>query len=249
MHRQLLFNSLLLSALILTSRTMQAQTPAGFTSLFDGKSFNGWVVPEGDNGHWKIVDGVIDYDASSESPKDKNLWTAKEYGDFDLVVEWRIKETPYVNPRVPIIKPDGTHKLGPDGQEIQTAVPDSDSGILLRGEGKSQVNIWCWPIGSGEIYGYRMDRSMPAAVRAGATPRINADNNIGEWNKFEITVRGDRVSVKLNGQQVLENAQLPGIPPRGRIGLQHHGGKDKDGHWNSPPALLQFRNIAIKARE
>ena len=154
-----------------------------------------------------------------------------------------------MNPRVPIIKPDGTHKLGPDGQEIQTAVPDSDSGILLRGEGKSQVNIWCWPIGSGEIYGYRMDRSMPAEVRAAATPHINADNNIGEWNRFEITVRGDRVSVKLNGQQVLENAQLPGIPPRGRIGLQHHGGKDKDGHWNSPPALLQFRNIAIKARE
>ena len=71
MRRQLLFNSLLFSGLLLTSRTMQAQTPAGFTSLFDGKSFHGWVVPEGDNGHWKIVDGVIDYDASSESPKDK----------------------------------------------------------------------------------------------------------------------------------------------------------------------------------
>ena len=32
--------------------------------------------------------------------------------------------------------------------------------------GKSQVNIWCWPIGSGEVYGYRTDPKM-SAVRPG----------------------------------------------------------------------------------
>ena len=51
------------------------------------------------------------------------------------------------------------------------AVPDSDSGIYLRGSSKSQVNIWCWPIGSGEVYGYRMDDKMPPEVRAGVTPK------------------------------------------------------------------------------
>ncbi|MFP6621631.1 MAG: family 16 glycoside hydrolase, partial [Pirellulaceae bacterium] len=61
-----------------------AEPPQGFTSLFDGKSFAGWVLPEADNGHWKIVDGVIDYDAASEAKGDKNLWTEKEYGDFIL---------------------------------------------------------------------------------------------------------------------------------------------------------------------
>ncbi|MFP6674352.1 MAG: DUF1080 domain-containing protein [Pirellulaceae bacterium] len=225
---------------------MLAETPSGFVSLFDGKTFAGWKVPEKDNGHWKIIDGVIDYDASSESPMDKNLWSEKEYGNFVLLVDWRIKETPYINPRVPIIKPDGTHKLGADGKPIVTSVPDSDSGIFLRGQGKSQVNIWCWPIGSGEVYGYRMDRKMSAKVRAGVTPKMNADNNIGEWNEFELTMRDDRLSVKLNGQQVLKDAQLPGIPSRGRIALQHHGGKDAEGNWRSPPALVQFRNIAIR---
>jgi hypothetical protein len=225
---------------------LRAETPAGFVSLFDGKTFAGWKVPEGDNGHWKIVNGVIDYDASSEAPDDKNLWSEKEYGNFILLVDWRIKDTPYINPRVPIVKPDGTHKLGADGEPIRTSVPDSDSGIFLRGEGKSQVNIWCWPIGSGEVYGYRMDKSMAPEVRAGVTPKINADNDIGQWNRFELTIRGDRLSVKLNGQQVLKNAQLPGIPSRGRIAIQHHGGKDDDGNWRSPPALVQFRNIAIK---
>jgi hypothetical protein len=222
-----------------------ADAPPGFTSLFNGKDFAGWKVPEGDGGHWKIVDGVIDYDAESQAPQGKDLWTAAEYGDFVFRVEWRIKETPYTNPNVPIIRMDGTHKKGPDGKEIKIPVPDSDSGILLRGNSKSQVNIWCWPTGSGEVYGYRMDEKMPAAVRAGVTPKANADKDIGEWNAFEITVKGDRLTVVNNGVTVIENAQLPGIPAKGPIGLQHHGAK-KDGVWVGPPALVQFRNISIK---
>ncbi|MGE0608242.1 MAG: DUF1080 domain-containing protein [Pirellulales bacterium] len=219
--------------------------PEGFTALFNGQDFAGWKVPEGDNGHWKIVDGVIDYDAQSEASGEKSLWTEKEYGDFTLLVDWRIKETPYNNPNVPIVLPDGSHKLNERGEEIRTIVPDSDSGIFLRGEGKSQVNIWCWPIGSGEVYGYRMDKSLPAEVRAGVTPRINADHNIGEWNTFKIKLRDDRLTVALNGKTVLDNAQLPGIPPRGPLALQHHGSM-QDGKWTSPPALVQFRNIYIR---
>ena len=42
------------------------EPPAGFVPLFNGKDFSNWKVPDGDNGHWKIIDGVIDYDASSE---------------------------------------------------------------------------------------------------------------------------------------------------------------------------------------
>lgn len=235
--------ALIASLCVLSS--VKAGPPEGFVSLFNGKDFTNWKVPEGDNGHWKIVDGVIDYDASSEAPGDKNLWSEREYGDFTLLVDWRIKETPYINPRVPIIRFDGTHKKNAAGEEIRISVPDSDSGIFLRGQGKSQVNIWCWPIGSGEVYGYRMDKSMPAEVRAGVTPKKNADHDIGEWNTFEITMKGDRLSVKVNGQQVIENAQLPGIPEKGPIALQHHGGK-RNGEWSSPPALVQFRNIYIR---
>lgn len=222
-----------------------AAAPAGFVSLFNGHDFSGWKVPEGDNGHWKVVDGVIDYDAQSEAADEKSLWSERSFKDFVLLVDWRIKETPYKNPRVPLILPDGTHKLDENGKEIQMVVPDSDSGIFLRGEGKSQVNIWCWPIGSGEVYGYRMDKDMPASVRAGVTPKTNADHNIGQWNTFEITVRGNRLSVVLNGTQVIENAELPGIPPTGPLALQHHGGK-KDGEWAGPPSLVQFRKVFIK---
>ena len=221
------------------------QAPEGFASLYNGRDLTGWEVPEGDKGHWKVVDGVIDYDAESEAQRDKDLWTEREYGDFVLRVDWRLKDTPYLNPAVPIILPSGLHKQNARGEEITMTVPDADSGILLRGTAKSQVNIWNWPTGSGEVYGYRMDKNMPPEVRAGVTPKRNADKHVGEWNTFEITMRGDRLTVRLNGEAVIENAQLPGIPPRGRIGLQHHGSK-RDGKWTSAPSLVQFRNISLK---
>jgi hypothetical protein len=237
-----------LAALILgaVSSNAAAQTlPAGFVSLFNGKDLGGWTVPAGDNGHWKVVDGVIDYDARSEATGDKNLWTEREYADFVLRLEWRITDTPWVNPEVRIVMPDGRNKKDAQGKEIKIGVPDSDSGIFLRGIADAQVNIWCWPVGSGEVYGYRTRAGIAADVRAAVTPKVNADRDIGQWNTFEITMRGDRLTVVLNGVTVIENAQLPGVPAKGKIALQHHGNL-KDGVWVSPPALVQFRNIAIR---
>lgn len=221
--------------------------PPGFTSLFNGRDLTGWVVPEGDNGHWKVVDGVIDYDARSEAKGAKNLVSAEEYGDFVLKLDWRITATPWVNKFIPYILPDGTHARGVDGKELQLALPDSDSGVYLRDlkTGKSQVNIWCWPIGSGEVYGYREDPDQPADVRAGVTPKHQADRPVGEWNTFVITLKGERLTVVLNDVTVIEDARLPGIPLRGPVAFQHHG-EYKDGRYVGNPSLVQFRNIAIK---
>lgn len=221
------------------------QAPEGFVSLFNGRDFTGWTVPKGDNGHWRVVNGVIDYDALSEAPKDKNLWSEKEFKDFVLRIDWRITATPYRNPNVRLVMPDGTEKLDENGQPIRIEMPDSDSGIYLRGSGRAQVNIWCWPVGSGEMYGYRNNPKIPAEVRAAVTPRMHADRHIGEWNTFEITVRGNSVTIVLNGHTVIENARLPDLPEKGRIALQHHGSM-RDGKWTGPPSLVQFRNIYIK---
>jgi hypothetical protein len=219
----------------------------GYTSLFNKEDLSGWRVPKGDNGHWKVVDGVIDYDARSEAKGDKCLWSEQSYQDFILRVDWRLKKDPGFVHRVAVIQPDGTTKKGPDGKDETVEIEDVDSGIYLRGSDKSQVNIWMWPIGSGEVYGYRTDAKMPAAVRAGVTPKKNADHPRGEWNTFEITMRGDRLWVKLNGEEVIENARLPGVPRQGPIALQHHGTFDVDtGKWTGPPSLVQFRNIYIK---
>ncbi|MBN1352966.1 DUF1080 domain-containing protein [candidate division KSB1 bacterium] len=203
-------------------------------ALFDGHTLKNWVVPEGDNGHWKVVDGIIDYDGKSESESDKNLWTKKEYSDFILKLDWRFPGEP-VEREVPLILPDGTVALNEDSTQKMVPVQYAgDSGVYLRGNSKSQINIWCWPIGSGEIYGYRTDENQPPEVVKGTTPLKCADKPLGEWNSFVITMRGDRVSVDLNGEKVIDNCQLPGVPEKGRIALQHHGDP------------IQFRNITIK---
>ena len=218
----------------------------GFDVLFDGTDFSRWLIPPGDGGHWKILDGVIDYDARSEAKGNKNLVSREEYSDFVLKFDWRIKSTPYTNPHIPYILPDGTHARGVDGKPLALALPDSDSGVYLRDmAGKSQVNIWCWPIGSGEVYGYRTDEAMPLAIRSGVTPRTQADRPVGEWNSFEITLRGDRLTVVLNGVTVIERAELPGIPAKGPIAFQHHG-EFRDGKFVGPPSLVQFRNVRIR---
>lgn len=222
-----------------------ARSGDGYIPLFNGLNLDGWKIPAGDNGHWRVINEVIDYDALSEAPGEKSLESEHEYTNFNLIVDWRIKETPFVNHHVAQILPDGSEAVDAQGKPIKLSVPDSDSGIFLRGSDKHQVNIWCWPIGSGEMYGIRRDKTMSAQVRASVTPRVKADNKIGQWNRFEITVRGNVVTVVLNGQTVIEGASIPDLPPKGAVVLQHHGSK-KDGQWTGPPSLLQFRNIMIK---
>jgi len=236
---------ILISSTFVTMCTSAISQNNDFTPIFNGEDFTGWIVPEGDGGHWQVIDGVIDYDALSEAPDDKNLWTEDEYGDFILRIDWRIKETPFINPNVPIVRPDGSHQRDADGEILRMSVPDSDSGIYLRGMPKAQINIWTWPIGSGEVYGYRTDPDMPDEVRAGVTPNTFADNHIGEWNTFEITMQGELLTVVLNDVTVIEEVRLPGVSERGQLALQHHGHK-VDGEWASSPSLVQFRNIYIR---
>ena len=145
-----------------------------------------------------------------------------------------------------IVMPDGRNKRDASGSEINLVAPDSDSGLMPRGSGRAQFNIWCWPVGSGEMYGYRTDPKSPAALKAAVTPRMNADNDIGQWNTFELTVQGSDVTLLLNGKTVIPKVTLPDLPAEGPIGLQHHGGRTPDGGYSGIPALVQFRNIYVK---
>jgi hypothetical protein len=206
----------------------------GFTPLFDGKSLDGWVAEEGHAGHWLPRDGwVLHYDGQSTA-KDKNLWSEKEYADFTLVCDWRWTGPAEATKERPILLPNGLPKAGPDGQTVMVEIPEFDSGIYVRGAGRTQINMWNWPVGSGEVYGIRNNRDTPLPVRAALTPRVSADRPVGEWNRFVITVEGEQLTVYLNGKCVLFEAGLPGAKPSGRIALQHHGNP------------VEFANIAIR---
>jgi Domain of Unknown Function (DUF1080) len=197
--------------------------PKGFTALFNGKDLAGWqgLVPINIRKkmskeqyedavkkatvkamkHWSVKDGVIHYDG-----KDNNLQTARDFGNFEMYVDWKIE-------------------------------PSGDSGIYLRGN--PQVQIWDIngknnpkKIGSGGLYNNQKNPKDPLMV---------ADNPIGQWNTFHIVMKGDKVTVKLNGKLVVDNTPLENywekgkaLPARGPIELQHH---------NDP---LWFKNIYVK---
>ncbi len=213
---------------------MVAKEAEGFRILYNGLDLRGWKIKPGHEGHWQAKNWILDYDGMSRADGDKNLWTEKEFANFTLIVDWRLPRQPRLED-VPVILPDGAQALDADGKPKTAQVRDAgDSGIYLRGTSKCQINIWSWPIGSGEIWGYRTDTGMTPEVRRAATPVLNADNPPGRWNRFEITAIGDRVTVMLNGKTVIEEARLLGLPKRGPIALQHHGDP------------VQFANIYIK---
>jgi hypothetical protein len=190
--------------------------PPGFTALFNGKDLTNWqglielparnkMDPEQRAEaqkkanakylpHWTVQDGVLVYDGKGQS-----LQTVKDYGNFELYVDW---------------------KIGPKG----------DSGLYLRGN--PQVQIWDNPVGSGGLYNNQKNPSKPLKV---------ADRPVGKWNTFHILMKGDRVTVFLNGEKVVDDTPLENywergkpLPAKGPIELQHHGDK------------LWFKNIYVK---
>ena len=109
-----------------------------------------------------------------------------------------------------------------------------DSGFYLRGS--PQVQIWDahnqWHIGSGGLYNNQKNPSKALAI---------ADNLVGDWNRFHVIMRGDKVTVWLNGVLVVDKVTLENywdrskpIFPIEQIELQCHGDP------------TEWRNIFIK---
>ncbi|MGD9634104.1 MAG: DUF1080 domain-containing protein [Pirellulales bacterium] len=211
-------------------RAIADEPPQGFVALFNGKDLSGWKGLAADppqrakmsseelataqaqadermREHWHVVDGVLEFDGQGHS-----LCTARDYGDFELYVDWKI-------------------------------TPAADSGIYLRGN--PQVQIWDpsndaqWQHGADKGSGGLWNNKEHAN-----SPLVKADRPAGEWNTMFIRMVGDRVTVRLNDQLVVENVPLenywePGkpLPATGTIELQNHGNK------------LWFRNIYVRELE
>jgi hypothetical protein len=80
---------------------------------------------------------------------------------------------------------------------------------------------------------------MPPEVKEAAVPKFHADNPVGKWNGFDITLTSNLVTVYLNDILVIKECPLIDMPEEGPIGLQHHGGPGAE-------SIIQFRNIWVK---
>ena len=192
--------------------------------LFNGKDLTGWTSADGRAAPagWVAESGVL-----HRAGKGGDLYTAREYGDFELSFEWKIAPggNSGVKYRVTAYPQKGL--LGPEYQLLDdTKHPDSKVGPQRQ---------------TGSLY----DLTPPDA----AAKKLNPP---GEWNTSKIVVKGTRFEHWLNGAKVMEmdtagaawkaahaTSKFKGIPEfarnaKGRIMLQDHG----DEVW--------FRNLTIQ---
>ena len=81
------------------------------------------------------------------------------------------------------------------------------------------------------------------AIYGKSAPKVNACKPAGEWNAFDVTIVGDKITVHLNGQLIQDNVEVPGCT-----------GGALDGDDSKPgPLMMQgdhtsvwYRNIWIK---
>ena len=200
------------------SSCVTAQTDAGFVSLFDGKTLNGWTLSGKHGAGYGVTNGVI-YCAKGGGG---NLLTERDYDDFILRLEFKLEDGS--NNGVGIRAPAGGDAAFL-GMEIQIL----EDGAAERGK---------WgPLRPEQYHGSIYD--VVAAKRKALKPP-------GQWNTEEITAQGRHIKVVVNGQTIVD-ANLddvtdtevirkhPGLfQERGRIGFLGHGD------------YLEFRNIRIK---
>jgi hypothetical protein len=201
--------------------TPNAQT---ITPLFNGTDLTGWshvLVEEGVKMEdvWSVKDGVL---VCKGKPLGY-LFTNSSYQDFKLTFEWRW--APGTEP--------------------------GNSGVLLRIAGKPAtfmpkcVEAQLKHESAGDIWGFF------GATTEGSPERIQeikghkelgdfkglkkikaAEKAPGEWNRYEITLSGGNIELKVNGELVNQASGLDVLA--GPIGLQSEGGE------------IHFRNTELK---
>ncbi|QEG25082.1 family 16 glycoside hydrolase [Mariniblastus fucicola] len=172
-----------------------AQTPEGFTSLFDGESLDGWEQKNG-TAAYEVVDGTIKGTTATGSPN-SFLCSKKEYGDFEL--QFDVKCDPDLNSGVQIrsVSKADYKKGRVHGPQVEIAGPALVSGFIYsEGTGRGWIS---------------QERTEHKHYK-----------NDG-WNSYKVVAQGKRVRTWINGESV-EDAEMPDVEPtKGFLGLQVHG--------------------------
>ncbi|MES2706799.1 MAG: DUF1080 domain-containing protein [Verrucomicrobiota bacterium] len=218
----MLLRSLLFSACLLAAASAQEEV-----TLYNGKDLSGWTNAAGKpataGAGWKVeADGVL-----HRAGKGGDLFTDKEYGDFELTWDWKIAKAGNSGVKYRVLGYPGKGLLGCEYQMLDD-VNHPDSKIGAKRQTASLYDI------------------LPPA----ADKKLNPP---GEWNTSKVVVKGNHFEHWLNGAKVLEVDLTSGAfktaraaskfkevagfaeNAKGRIMLQDHG----DESW--------FRNVRLKA--
>jgi len=229
------------------SRADENVPPAGFTALFNGRDLTGWHGM----GHFdpRVLAAMTDQERAAKRAADLE----------DVKQHWRVESGELVNDGHGVYLTTDRSLGDMEFWIDYKTVPLADSGIYLRAT--PQVQIWDyteaggkWNLGADKGSGGLWNN---AAGSAGKDPLVRADKPFGEWNRVRILQVGERTTVYLNDQLVVDHARLenfwskqkpdewtteaPGsynrakaLFARGPIQLQTHGGE------------IRWRNIFVR---
>jgi 3-keto-disaccharide hydrolase len=189
------------------------QPPEGFTALFNGKDLAGWKGLVGNpksraqmsaeqlaeaqakadehmRAHWKVVDGVLHFDGKGQS-----LCTGKDYGDFEMLVDWKIE------------------KAGDSGIYLRGSPQVQIWDTALTNVGAQ--------VGSGGLYNNQKNPSKPTKMADKPVGKWNTFRITMIGAKVTIVLNGTIVVDNV----ILENYWERDKPiyPTGQIELQNHG--------------------------
>lgn len=197
----------------------------GFVPLFVGKDFKNWMM--GPDKSWIVEEGLITLKREFDGQEHNHdyLWTKEVYGDFILILEFKIPERANsgIFLRTPNLK-DPVYT----GIEVQ----------VTNSYGRSDLS----------------NKGTAGAIYDCLAPTKNAIKKPGEWNRYRITCKGPEIRVEVNDRQVLtmdvDKWTEPNKNPdgtknkfptaikdfarKGHIGLQDHG------------RPIWYRNIWVK---
>ena len=188
----------------------------GFTSLFDGKTLDGWKLLGKTGAGYYVRDGKIICPPGGGG----NLLSEKQYADFILRFEFKLEEGS--NNGLAIRSPLQATNLAYDGMELQ----------IIDNSSKRYRDIHPWQK-HGSLYDV-----FPAET--------GSLRPAGDWNSQEVFVQARRIKVVLNGRLILDAdldtvtdpeilSKHPGLRrTSGHIGFLGH---------DEP---IEFRNIRIK---
>lgn len=174
----------------------------------------------GNKQSYKVENGMIVVDPKGGGGGG-NLYTSKEYSDFIFRFEFQL--TPGANNGLGIHAPlegDAAYV----GKELQ----------ILDNTASKYAELKPYQY-HGSVYG------VIPAKRGFLKP-------VGEWNEQEVTVKGSKIKIILNGTAIVDDDFLKASKNGAMDGRDHPGLKRNSGHiaFLGHGDVLRFRNIRIK---
>jgi hypothetical protein len=177
------------------------------------------ISPLADKAVWQVSSGGDLLSIDGAGAKEMLLYET-ELGDGVLHVEWRfVPDSAAAGGQQPASVPAGSAKP-------MDAPPAYNGGIYVRTplDGKSWVQLQVAHADKAPVVGDLIAQVPSSTERidvfqSGSSPA----RPIGEWNVFDITARGPRIELAVNGKPTVTWPECP--MPRGHVGLQAEGAR------------------------